>query len=35
MSAKSFKNERQLMFVRFVLTHAQYTKGDYKNDCDG
>lgn len=25
---------KQLIFIRFVLTHAEYSKGVYKDDCD-
>lgn len=27
--------QTQKVFIRSVLTHADYTKGDWKNDCVG
>ncbi|HXG66837.1 MAG TPA: type II toxin-antitoxin system HigB family toxin [Blastocatellia bacterium] len=27
------KYERQTIYIRFVLTHAEYNKGGWKNDC--
>ncbi len=26
--------DKQLIFIRFVLTHAKYNKGVYEDDCD-
>ena len=27
--------EKQLSFIRFVLTHAEYNRGVYEDDCNG
>lgn len=29
------KYGKQTMYIRFVLTHAEYSKGGWKNDCYG
>jgi mRNA interferase HigB len=30
-----FKYRWKVVYIRFVLTHAEYDKGEYENDCYG